>query len=275
MLYAMLLLGLIPAVLLPDFLAEQDDELDDEPFQHDSQDAPVSLLDDPDEAALEEEPEPGHAAAADSLDPVIEDDILIDTEPGDDGLPPVIEEDQQEDELVVLDPLIEDDMPPAEPPEITGEVLAPVIEDDSDEGYPDPDEAEILTPVIEDDVAVDDPDEEPLAPVIEDDPAMAEDGERSDPLAEDNNADTAGTWLNANDLASGGYAEISGFDVGTDVLQVSLDPGHGLPDLTVASRPSEDGADSEILIGDRLVAMLKDAPDVPVEDIVLTIQRLA
>ena len=63
MLYAMLLLGLIPAVLLPDFLAETDEEAEDNMLNAGSVEEPVNLLDDPKEAP-----------SGDTLEPVIEDD---------------------------------------------------------------------------------------------------------------------------------------------------------------------------------------------------------
>ncbi len=94
------------------------------------------------------------------------------------------------------------------------------------------------------------------------------------PPVEEIEAGETETWLNASDLAAGSYVEISGFDVGTDVLRVSFDPDHDLPDLDVTIRASGDGADSDVLVGDTLIAVLLDAPDVPIEDILVTVQRL-
>ncbi len=244
MLYALLILGLIPAVLLPDFLAEQDDGADRGDHPEEPLDVPANLLDDL--------PEP----VEEVLIPLDEDDLSGD--PGDDepALLPLDEDDVPEPEVTVLDPVIEDDQPSTAPPDDPIEVQEPIIEDDTDQGYADPDPDDVLPPVIEDDVASDAAGQEPLPPVHEIE------------------ASEHGAWLDASDLASGSYAEISGFEVGTDVLHITFDPDHDLPDLDVTLRASEDGEDSEILIGGTLIAVLLDAADVPVEDIIVTIERL-
>ena len=242
MLYALLLLGLIPAVLLPDYLAEGEAEVDAPVDPQEMQEAPGDLLDDL----------PGTQEAA--LLPTVEDDVADGMGETDEGLPPLDEDDQQEPVVVVLQPVIEDDQPA--PPGGTEEGLAPVVEDDIDQGYTNPDPNEILPPVIEDDVAADDPDGAPLVPVDE-----IEAGETA-------------TWLNASELGAGNYVEMSGFEVGTDVLNITFDPDHGLPGLTVSVQSSEDGNDSEVLVGGSLIAVLMEAADVPVEDIIVAIQSL-
>jgi hypothetical protein len=264
MLYAMLLLGLIPAVLLPDFMAESDDEIEDNMLNAGSVEAPVNLLEDP-----------TNLPSGEPLDPAIEDDDAWEADELEEAArTPEIEDDLPNADMAELDPVIEDDLPPVDPPTELGRVLSPVIEDDSDQGYPDPDAAAILSPVIEDDIAFDGTRETPLPPIIEDDLANQESDEASlRPVEDITDGDTA-AWLNASDLESGSYAEISGFEVGTDILGISLDPDHDLPDLSVTIRASHDGADSEVLIGDKLMAVLVGVADVPAEDIILAIQEL-
>lgn len=244
MLYALLLLGLIPVALLPDYLAEQDDGEDRGGEPEERLDTPTNLLD-----VLPE-------STDQALEPVVEDDPPGDPEEDEAALPPVVEDDEPEPEVTVLDPVIEDDEPGAPPTGDPDEVLAPVIEDDADPAYPEPDPDDVLPPVIEDDVASDGADSEPLSPVQD---LLAGDG---------------GAWLNASDLAAGSYAEISGFEAGTDVLHITFDPDYELPDFDVTIGPSDDGADSEVLVGGTLIAILLDAPDVPIEDIIVILQQL-
>lgn len=142
MIYALLLLGLLPVVFLPEPAVDSEEESDDlEPIF----DASTDMFDEPEDSVLE---------------PVIEDDVSSDTDdPNSDPLDPIVEDDFD----ATLDPVIEDDLPSdtIDP----DDVLAPVIEDDvATIDKPDPDE--ILAPVIEDDVAGDDTG---LAPIIEDD----------------------------------------------------------------------------------------------------------
>jgi len=245
MMYALLLLGLIPAVFLPDFLAEQSDDAGDSLEPVESNDASVNLLD-----TLNAEP------PEEALQPVLDDDLSDFEDEIEDPLPPVIEDDVLEPETAVLLPVIEDDLPSEPPQDGQEEALAPVIEDDTDPGYTDPPADEVLAPVVEDDTANQTAQDEALLPI-----EAIEAGDNE-------------TWLNASDLVDGSYAEISGFDVGLDVLNISFDPDHALPSLDVTVRASEDGADSEVLVGDTLIALLVDAPDVPIEDIIVTIQRL-
>ncbi len=260
MLYAMLLLGLIPAVLLPDFLSTQDasPENGDEPVH--SPDNTVDLLDDPDETGREI-----------PLEPVIEDD-----EAGEEGadelvLQPIVEDDLPEAEVTVLYPVIEDDLPSPTPPGDPEDALAPVVEDDIDQGYSDPPAEDVLQPVIEDDIAGEGSTDQPLPPVIEDDVAATD---TAAPQVEDDEPSTSEAWLDASDLAAGSYAEIEGFEVGTDVLRISLDQDHGLPHLDVDVELAANGTDTEVLIGDTLFATILDATGVSPQDIIVQIQRI-
>ncbi len=120
MLYALLLLGLIPAVLLPDFLAEREDRLIWPAEPTDTSDAAVNLS--------------GRCCPDDSPE-----DVLLPTStmtlPGDpgeieEGLAPLIEDDLPDAEVTVLYPVIEDDSHRT-PPDDPDDSQAPVIEDDT------------------------------------------------------------------------------------------------------------------------------------------------
>ena len=79
-------------------------------------------------------------------------------------------------------------------------------------------------------------------------------------------------WLEAGDLDPDGYAEISGFEPGRDVLNVVFEADHGLPDLDVSVQLSEAGDDTEVFVGGRLIAVLLAAPDVMADEIIVSVQ---
>jgi len=148
MLYALLLLGLIPVVLLPEYLAKDEEPIDMD--EHETMD--------PQGEDLLAEPV--------SLDPIIEDDEPGDqTDPDEGVIPPTVDDDIGE---TVLAPVIENDQPsdPNQPP--PEDIRAPVDENDAP---PDPDAQDpndVLAPVIEDDF------DATLDPILEDDMAPEE-----------------------------------------------------------------------------------------------------
>ncbi len=81
----------------------------------------------------------------------------------------------------------------------------------------------------------------------------------------DSNADTI--WLNLNEDHGIGYAEISDFVPGSDMLEISVDShdGHDAPEISVG--PSDDGQDGMVYVDDDLVAVLHGAPGVSLDDI--------
>ncbi len=256
MIYAILLLGLIPAVFLPDILTEDDDAGDGPAESSAHPEQVVDLLD---------------FAAEAPLPPVVEDDAASGEAVTEDVLPPVIEDDTTPEEALL--PVIEDDLPPSDPPGDVEEALSPVIEDDVAQGGPQPDPDQILQPVIEDDVARVAPDGPALTPVIEDDapPALPERAEQD--RSQGPEVELASeVWLDDDDLAAGSHAEIEGFEPGSDILRISLDPEHGLTDPQVRVDLSENGTDSEVWIGDRLFAALLDAPGVTPDDVMLQVR---
>ncbi len=221
MLYALLLLG-----LLPELLAEGEADRDAPVEPEEMEASPGDLLD-----TL-------HGPQDALLDPIIEDDVADGVGETDEPFLPLEEDDQMPHEVAVIEPAIEDDLslPPGDPLE----GLQPVVEDDVQQGYSDPDPEDVLAPVIEDDVATNSQDAAPLLQVDE-----IEAGENA-------------TWLNAGELGAGNHVEISRFDVGADVLNLTFDADLGVPGFSVSVLPSEDGLDSEVLVGGSLIAVLID-----------------
>lgn len=151
-------------------------------------------------------------------------------------------------ETDVLDPIIEDgEISDQE----TDEVLQPVIDIDTDNPTePDPDD--VLPPIIEIDVGSDEIAEDVIAPVDDID-------------SEDTH------WVNYDEVTGPGYAEISDFDTGIDVLKITMSSDAAEAGTDVSVEPSVTGLDSEIYVGDTLVAVLIGAMDVPEVDVIVDI----
>ncbi len=81
----------------------------------------------------------------------------------------------------------------------------------------------------------------------------------------DSTSDTI--WLNLNEDQGIGYAEISDFVPGSDVLQISVDAqdGHDAPVISVGQ--SDDGQDGLVYVDHDLVAVLHGAPGVSLDDV--------
>lgn len=176
----------------------------------------------------------------------------------------VSEDDETEDEEVVettsnslldepvgtdvLDPIIEDDDTSFQE---TDEVLQPVIDiDTANPTEPDPDD--VLPPTIEIDLGSDEIAEDVIAPVDDID-------------SEDTH------WVNYDEATGTGYAEISDFDTGIDVLKITMSGDAAETGTDVSVEPSVTGLDSEIYVGDTLVAVLIGAMDVPEVDVIVDI----
>ena len=101
------------------------------------------------------------------------------------------------------------------------------------------------------------------------DEAAPEDAEMA---AAPDRADT-GPAASGNDLDAA--QGIEGFDTGQDVLVISVDPAsvEGALDLDV--RPSDDGADGLVFIEQMLVAIVRGAPELSPEDVVVKLAERA
>jgi len=224
MVYALLLLGLLPAVFLPDFGTSEEDEDAQEPDQYPQPETDLisQLLERGDQ---------------DTLDPVIEDD----TETGDgadpaDPLLPVIEDDIS----TVLEPIIEDDSPNDTPTDPDDEILQPTDEDDiASAGAPDPDPDDILAPIVEDDLPAD----SAVLPSIE----------------SDTNSEEFLVYMNENNEVLPVFVE--GFDIGADIIQVSVDPDVPLDSVLVTSEISPNGQDTNVSMNGVVIAVLPDVTD--------------
>ena len=161
-----------------------------------------------------------------------------------------------DDLLLMLDQDPGQDEPPADDEAATeGDVLAPLIEDDQDSGNAeDPDPETILAPVDEPDVpggGVPPDPEDVLLPV------------------DDIDTESGDAWLNLAEDTGIGYSEITGFQPGQDVLQISLPSGETvLPAVRIELAENEE--DSLVFVGDDLVAVLKGAGLVSSADVMLT-----
>ena len=156
------------------------------------------------------------------------------------------------------------DLLDADPSDGSGEtdpsVLEPVIEDDqADAGNQEPNPDDILAPVIEDDTAT--PPTEPVGEVLE-------------PVIEDD-SESGIAWVQDDAHAEEVHAKVEGFQIGEDVLQISLRPNAAEISSEVAVVPSDDGEDSLVYVGDHLVAVLIGVPDATVADVVVDSNWLA
>jgi len=236
MVYALLLLGLLPLAFLPDvLLGDSDEEVENEmkPQGNENDDGLLSGL--------------GQGPADKILQPLEEDDTLGgSSDPGEGIIDPVIEDDASSADGV-LPPLIEDDVPGDLPVPDTSNPLTPVLEDDTDDGEANPDPSEVLPPLMEDDVADGSTDGDVLLPVNEDDPAQAIEATLTDPV------------------------EITGFDAQADILRVTINPVilSGLLDVTTI--PSANGADTLIFVDKVLIATLNATTDLNASNVYIDV----
>jgi len=136
-----------------------------------------------------------------------------------------------EDEAAALDPVIEDDQP--------------------DTGGQEPDPDDILAPVVEDDAAT---------------PSDGQEGDILDPVIEDDSEPDI-TWVASDEHADEVHAEIEGFQIGEDILQISLSPDVAKDQTEVTVVQSDDGEDSLVFVDENLVAVLKGVVNATVADV--------
>lgn len=130
MIYALLLLGLLPLALFPDGTPVETGDDPDASQGDDSSKGVGDLLDDPADDLLDDpdETEPGTDPGGDPIDPNIEDDVATDEDPDpDDILPPVIDDDlptpSDGAEGEILDPVDQDDVETD-----VGEIIATLLD---------------------------------------------------------------------------------------------------------------------------------------------------
>ncbi len=165
------------------------------------------------------------------------------------------------------DPPVDDpgqDMAPGadlpEDPEDGLDILAPNYEDDPpDAGDQNPDPDNVLAPVNEDDVAT---------------PPIGDEGDILLPV-DQINSDNDTIWINFNDDAGLGYSEIEDFQSGHDVLHVLIEPNAVFGALDVDILLGENGLDSHVFVEQKLVAILKGAPNATPADVIVEIGVVA
>lgn len=140
------------------------------------------------------------------------------------------------------------------------DILDPIYDDDiADDGTQNPDPDLIVEPTIEDDSPTPPDSEEGdvLAPIVEDDLKMGSVMPPSEPA-----------------LALG-PEEIENFEVGQDILYISVDETDDEKPLEIKVKPSNHGQDSLVFVDKHLVAVLKDAPNANAQDVVIEIENQA
>ncbi|MGR3343043.1 MAG: hypothetical protein ACU0DI_07450 [Paracoccaceae bacterium] len=198
---------------------------------------PDMLFGDSDEASNDTNSEPVHAGAGSLLG---DSDVAHDYEVSVVSLLDAEPSDgPSDDEAAALDPVIEDDQP------------------DTGDQEPNPDD--ILAPVVEDDVAT---------------PSDGQEGEILDPIIEDDSGPDI-TWVESDEHADDVHAEIEGFQIGEDILQVSLGPDVAQDQAEVMVAQSDDGEDSLVFVGEHLVAVLKGVANATVADVYVDTNWLA
>ena len=139
------------------------------------------------------------------------------------------------------------------------DVLSPVNQDDfADDGSQDPDAENVLSPIDEDDEATpsDGEDGDVLLPIDVDDPETDLPPEETRTLE-----------LNVD----GEPVHIENFQAGADVLQVIIDPPEDnvMPETNVEL--SSDGQNCLVFVGNDLVAVIRDAPNVMAHDVLIDV----
>ena len=142
----------------------------------------------------------------------------------------------------------------------TEAILEPVIKDDQpDTGGPEPDPDDILAPVVEDDAAT---------------PSDGQEGEILEPVIEDDSEPDI-VWVESDEHADDVHAEVEGFQIGEDILQISLCPDTAQDQTEVTVVQSEDGEDSLVFVDEHLVAVLKGVASATVADVYVDTNWLA
>lgn len=168
---------------------------------------------------------------------------------------------------------------PGEGSQWSPDILNPVVEDDFDDDIDDdPDEDSILSPVDgDDDVTPSDGEEgDVLAPIVEDDVASrsGEVEENTLTLSDDLDAKSETEYLD-HQLDARGFDQepenIENFQIGEDVLFISVDPEDDEETLEVVTKPSNDGKDGLVFIGGKLAAVIEDAPNASAQDIIIEV----
>jgi len=154
--------------------------------------------------------------------------------------------------------------------------------DDMDNSTPDgpdqigPDDANILQPVNQIDLTdpgTSDPDPgSVLQPVNSIDVASGQDVPAETVLAPVDQIDTETAWVDIGGTAGDGHAEIDDFQIGRDLLHISVNPDvvKGPVDVNVST--SADGQDSDVFIEKQLIAVLRGVPDATQSDVRVDIE---
>lgn len=154
--------------------------------------------------------------------------------------------------------------------------------EDMDNSTPDgpdqgsPDDADILQPVNQ--VDLPDPgtsDADPgsvLQPVNPIDVASGQDVPAETVLAPVDQIDTGTAWVDVGGAVGDDLAEIDDFQIGRDVLHISVNPDlvKGPVDVNVST--SADGQDSDVFIEKQLIAVLRGVPDATQSDVRVDIE---
>ncbi len=242
MILALLFLGLLPVMFLPDAFASPDDDSAGNGLGDDN----VLLPD------------------TDDDDPVTGEHIPIDEvlTPNDDDDTPVVGEPVNPDD--VLQPVEDDPIPPAAADTVLQTLLSedslaaalPPLDDGLDGGLDGgPDDPDTATDLADTTLTT------PPEGATGDGPA----GTADPPEEAADNADTF--WL-FHDTASGAqFAEIDDFDPGKDFLHISLDPDMPLDGADIAVSPSDSGEDGVVTVNGQVIAILRGAPTATIADV--------
>lgn len=159
-----------------------------------------------------------------------------------------------------------------------------LLQDDSQDGPDDTDESvdetDILAPVDADDQPDDGQQQvDPgtvLGAVDEDDDTTPSDGNEGDILqpVDQIESDQDVIWVDGSTDTGLGYAEVEDFELGQDMLHITVAPEMVEGELDLNVTASEDGQDAMVYVEHRLIAVLKGVPGATNADITVTIAQL-
>lgn len=105
-------------------------------------------------------------------------------------------------------------------------------------------------------------------------PSDGNEGEVLDPIDDIDTYSTA-IRIDAGADVGLGFAEIEDFEVGQDVLHITLEPETVSGTLDVLVSPSADGTDGHVFVEQRLIAVLKGVPHATSQDIIAEVRTIA
>lgn len=120
---------------------------------------------------------------------------------------------------------------------------------------------EALQPVQEDDTAQDgttDAADDLLAPFLDDDEPDMTMPPKDTGLPPMNDIGSDGFWINFDETAGTNIAELSGFDVDTDVLDVVIDPASVKGQINISFRPVPGSGDVRLFVEGEPIAIFRD-----------------